>query len=85
MKYGVLALDYDGAIARDGELDPYVKSAIAEARTQGNCGPAGHWPHSRGPETGRRGNRICWVRFTVSTDPERKYRRELSRIGGDGG
>ena len=35
MKYGVLALDYDGTIARDGELDPDVKSAIAEARTQG--------------------------------------------------
>ena len=28
MKFGVLALDYDGTIARDGALDPDVKAAI---------------------------------------------------------
>ena len=35
MKFGVLALDYDGTIARDGWLDPDVRSAIAEARARG--------------------------------------------------
>ena len=35
MKFGILALDYDGTIARDGVLDPDVKSAIAEARARG--------------------------------------------------
>ena len=35
MKFGVLALDYDGTIARDGILDPDVKTAIAEARARG--------------------------------------------------
>ena len=35
MKFGVLALDYDGTIARDGQLDPDVRSAIAEARARG--------------------------------------------------
>ena len=35
MKFGILALDYDGTIANDGVLDPDVKSAIAEARAQG--------------------------------------------------
>lgn len=35
MKFGVLALDYDGTIARDGVLSPDVKSAIAEARERG--------------------------------------------------
>jgi hydroxymethylpyrimidine pyrophosphatase-like HAD family hydrolase len=35
MKFGVLALDYDGTIARDGVLDPEVKSAIADARARG--------------------------------------------------
>ena len=35
MKFGVLALDYDGTIARDGVLDPEVRSAIAEVRTRG--------------------------------------------------
>ena len=35
MKFGVLALDYDGTIARDGVLDPDVKAAIGEAR---GCG-----------------------------------------------
>ncbi|HWF12276.1 MAG TPA: HAD hydrolase family protein [Candidatus Acidoferrales bacterium] len=35
MKFNVLALDYDGTIARDGVLDPGVRSAIAEARKQG--------------------------------------------------
>lgn len=35
MKFGVLALDYDGTIARDGVLDPEVRSAIAEARAHG--------------------------------------------------
>src|SRR5579864_3010803 len=32
---GVLALDYDGTIARDGVLDPQVRSAIAEVRKRG--------------------------------------------------
>jgi len=32
MKFGVLALDYDGTIARDGILDAEVRSAIGEAR-----------------------------------------------------
>jgi hydroxymethylpyrimidine pyrophosphatase-like HAD family hydrolase len=35
VKFGVLALDYDGTIARDGVLSPEVKSAIAEARARG--------------------------------------------------
>ncbi|MGB2677568.1 MAG: HAD hydrolase family protein [Candidatus Acidiferrum sp.] len=35
MKFGVLALDYDGTIARDGVLDPEVKAAILEARARG--------------------------------------------------
>ena len=35
MKFGVLALDYDGTIARDGVLCPEVRSAIAEARGRG--------------------------------------------------
>lgn len=35
MKFGILALDYDGTIARDGVLDPDVRSAIAEVRTRG--------------------------------------------------
>ena len=35
MKFGVLALDYDGTIARDGILDADVRTAIAEARGRG--------------------------------------------------
>jgi hydroxymethylpyrimidine pyrophosphatase-like HAD family hydrolase len=35
MKFGVLALDYDGTIAQDGVLCPDVKAAIAEARARG--------------------------------------------------
>jgi hypothetical protein len=35
LKFGVLALDYDGTIARDGILDSNVRSAIAEARARG--------------------------------------------------
>jgi hypothetical protein len=35
MKFSVLAPDYDGTIARDGCLDPDVKSAIAEVRSRG--------------------------------------------------
>jgi hydroxymethylpyrimidine pyrophosphatase-like HAD family hydrolase len=35
MKFGVLALDYDGTIARDGALEPEVKAAILEARARG--------------------------------------------------
>jgi len=35
MKFSVLALDYDGTIARDGLLDPEVRSAIAEVRSRG--------------------------------------------------
>ena len=35
MKFGVLALDYDGTIARDGALDPDVKAAIMEVRAGG--------------------------------------------------
>jgi hydroxymethylpyrimidine pyrophosphatase-like HAD family hydrolase len=35
MKFGVLALDYDGTIAREGVLDPEVRSAIAEVRSRG--------------------------------------------------
>ena len=35
MKFGVLALDYDGTIARDGALDSGVKAAIIEARACG--------------------------------------------------
>jgi hydroxymethylpyrimidine pyrophosphatase-like HAD family hydrolase len=35
MKFGVLALDYDGTIARDGVLDPEVRFAIAEVRSRG--------------------------------------------------
>jgi hydroxymethylpyrimidine pyrophosphatase-like HAD family hydrolase len=35
MKLRVLALDYDGTIAREGALSPDVRSAIAEARARG--------------------------------------------------
>jgi len=35
MKFTVLALDYDGTIARDGWLDHDVKAAIAEVRASG--------------------------------------------------
>ena len=35
MKFCVLALDYDGTIARDGQLDPDVRTAIGEARQRG--------------------------------------------------
>lgn len=35
MKFTVLALDYDGTIARDGALDPDVRIAIGEARSCG--------------------------------------------------
>jgi hypothetical protein len=35
LKFGVLALDYDGTIARDGIIDPDVKAAIGEARARG--------------------------------------------------
>lgn len=35
MKFGVLALDYDGTIAEEGVLDPEVRSAIAEVRRRG--------------------------------------------------
>jgi hypothetical protein len=35
MKFSVLALDYDGTIAREGVLDPEVKAAIAEVRAKG--------------------------------------------------
>ena len=35
MRFSVLALDYDGTIARDGALDLDVKSAIGEARSRG--------------------------------------------------
>jgi HAD superfamily hydrolase (TIGR01484 family) len=35
LKLSVLALDYDGTIARDDRLDPAVREAIAEARRRG--------------------------------------------------
>jgi hydroxymethylpyrimidine pyrophosphatase-like HAD family hydrolase len=35
MRFTVLALDYDGTIARDGVLDPEVRRAIADARERG--------------------------------------------------
>ncbi|HXY11635.1 MAG TPA: HAD hydrolase family protein [Terriglobales bacterium] len=35
MKFGVLALDYDGTVASDGVLDPDVKAAIVEVRARG--------------------------------------------------
>ena len=35
MKLSVLALDYDGTIARDDRLDPAVREAIVEARRRG--------------------------------------------------
>jgi hydroxymethylpyrimidine pyrophosphatase-like HAD family hydrolase len=35
MKFGVLALDYDGTIARDGVLDSAVRAAISEVRARG--------------------------------------------------
>lgn len=35
MKFGVLAMDYDGTIARDGVLDSDVRAAIAEVRSYG--------------------------------------------------
>jgi hydroxymethylpyrimidine pyrophosphatase-like HAD family hydrolase len=35
MKFSVLALDYDGTMARDGRADPLVVSALREARARG--------------------------------------------------
>ena len=35
MKPSVIALDYDGTIARNDVMDPSVREAIALARTQG--------------------------------------------------
>jgi hydroxymethylpyrimidine pyrophosphatase-like HAD family hydrolase len=35
MRFGVLALDYDGTIAQDGVLDPDVRQAILEVRAHG--------------------------------------------------
>jgi hypothetical protein len=35
MKFEVLALDYDGTIARDGVLDPDVRAAVMAARERG--------------------------------------------------
>jgi len=35
MRFSVLALDYDGTIARDEALDPDVRLAITEARACG--------------------------------------------------
>ena len=35
MKFSVLALDYDGTIARDGQIDPDVRRAINEVRSRG--------------------------------------------------
>src|SRR5690349_5586737 len=35
MRVSVIALDYDGTIARDDRLDPTVRDAIAAARTSG--------------------------------------------------
>jgi hydroxymethylpyrimidine pyrophosphatase-like HAD family hydrolase len=35
MKFSVLALDYDGTIARDNAIDPSVREAIGAARTSG--------------------------------------------------
>jgi hydroxymethylpyrimidine pyrophosphatase-like HAD family hydrolase len=35
VKLSVIALDYDGTVARDGVLDPSVRDAIAAARTHG--------------------------------------------------
>jgi ribonucleotide monophosphatase NagD (HAD superfamily) len=35
MKLSVLALDYDGTVARDDRLDPAVREAITEARRRG--------------------------------------------------
>lgn len=35
MKFGVLALDYDGTIAVDGVLDPHVRAGIADVRAAG--------------------------------------------------
>lgn len=35
VRFSVLALDYDGTIAKDGALDPAVRLAIAEVRAQG--------------------------------------------------
>jgi hydroxymethylpyrimidine pyrophosphatase-like HAD family hydrolase len=35
MKFSVLALDYDGTIAREGKLDPEVRASIEEARARG--------------------------------------------------
>lgn len=35
MKFGILALDYDGTIAREGVLSPEVKAAIVEVRARG--------------------------------------------------
>ena len=35
MKFRVLALHYDGTIARDGRLDPDVRAAISELRARG--------------------------------------------------
>jgi hydroxymethylpyrimidine pyrophosphatase-like HAD family hydrolase len=35
VKLAVLALDYDGTVARHDRLDAHVREAIADARTRG--------------------------------------------------
>ena len=35
MRFRILALDYDGTIARDGRIDPAVRSSVEEVRRQG--------------------------------------------------
>ena len=35
MKFGALALDYDGTVAVDGSFDPSVRDAIGEVRARG--------------------------------------------------
>ena len=45
MKFGVLALDYDGTIARDGVLDPDVKARNHGGTCARDRGIDRHWPH----------------------------------------
>ena len=40
MKLSVIALDYDGTIARDGRLDTSMREAIADARAPRRRGNA---------------------------------------------
>ena len=55
----MLALDYDGTIARGDRLDPSVLDAIAMARTRGITVGTRDGPHSERTTPGRRRFPFC--------------------------